>query len=280
MKYALVAGTREVVAVLEDGRLLRLARVFPDGPSTVLDALLDPDLPLRVALLPVRDDMTLPADTPLDAPIPRPNRILAIGRNYAEHARELGNAVPEEPVVFLKASTTVVGPGAPVRIPDWVGRVDYEAELMVVIGKGGRAIPVESAMEHVAGYTGFNDVTARERAKANQAKGHPWFLPKSLDTFGPMGPIVVTTDEIPDPAAVRVRLEVDGAVRQDGSTADMIHSVPELIAHLSRWLALEPGDVVATGTPAGVGPVQPGESMTVEIEHIGRLTNPVISDSR
>ncbi|MFM7321870.1 MAG: fumarylacetoacetate hydrolase family protein [Armatimonadota bacterium] len=279
MKYALVAASREVVAVLDDGRLLRLARVFPGGPSTVLDALLDPDLPLRIALLPVRDDMTLPAETALDAPIPRPNRILAIGRNYAEHARELGNAVPEEPVVFLKASSTVVGPGAPVRIPDWVGRVDFEAELMVVIGKGGRAIPVASAMEHVAGYTCFNDVTARERAKANQAKGHPWFLPKSLDTFGPMGPVVATPDEIPDPSALNVRLEIDGVVRQDGSTADMIHTVPELISHLSRWIALEPGDVVATGTPAGVGPVVPGETMTVEIAPIGRLTNPVIAES-
>jgi len=267
-----------VVAVLEDGRLLRLARVFPDAPETLLDALLDPDLPLRIALLPVRDDMTLPEGTRLAAPFPRPARILAIGRNFAEHAKELGNAVPDEPVVFLKGSNTVVGPGDPVRIPAWVGRVEHEAELMVVIGRGGRDIPAASAMDHVAGYTAFNDITARERAKANQAKGHPWFLPKSLDTFGPMGPVAVTADAIPDPSGLRVRCEVDGETRQDGACADMIHSVADLISYLSRWIALEPGDLISTGTPSGVGPLVPGQSVTVEIEPIGRLSNPVVVD--
>lgn len=277
MRYALLAESNTVGAVLPDGRLLDLTAVLPNAPSTPLDAACDPDLAARIATLRVRDDWTRPAQSRLAAPIPRPNRILAIGRNYAEHARELGNAVPEEPVVFLKASTSVVGPESPIEIPSWVGRVDYEGELMVALGRGGRDISEDRAMECVCGYTVFNDVTAREKSKALQAKGHPWFLAKSIDTFGPMGPHLVTADAVPDPAKLRVMLRVDDAVRQDGTTADMIHSIPKLIAFLSRWMALEAGDVIATGTPPGVGPLEPGQTVTVEVEGIGRLTNPVIA---
>ena len=278
MKYALTADLAHVLAQLPEGDWLRLDSVFPKAPKSVLEALQDAELPLRIAMLAVRDDWTLPSDTALGAPIPSPRRILAIGRNYAEHARELGNAVPDEPVVFLKGSNTIIGPGDAVCIPDWVGRVDFEAELMVVLGSGGRNIPEEEAGRHVVGYTLFNDVTARERAKANQSKGHPWFLPKSIDTFGPMGPVVVTADEIPDPSSLRIRLEVDGEVRQDGCCADMIHSIPALIAYLSRWTCLEAGDVIATGTPSGVGPVHPGQTMAITVAEIGILTNPVVAE--
>jgi 2-keto-4-pentenoate hydratase/2-oxohepta-3-ene-1,7-dioic acid hydratase in catechol pathway len=278
MKYALTADHAHVLAQLPEGDWLRLDAVFPHAPKTVLEALQDNELPLRIATLAVRDDWTLPARTPLAAPFPWPRRILAIGRNYAEHARELGNSVPEEPVVFLKGSNTVIGPGEAVRIPDWVGRVDFEAELMVVLGSGGRNIPEADALAHVVGYTIFNDMTARERSKANQAKGHPWFLPKSVDSFGPMGPVAVTADEITDLNTVRIRLEVDGECRQDGASADMIHSIPALIAYLSRWTCLDAGDVIATGTPAGVGPVLPGQVMSVTIEPIGTLVNPVVAE--
>lgn len=208
---------------------------------------------------------TLPAETPLAAPIPRPNRILAIGRNYAEHATELGNAVPDEPVVFLKASSSVVGPGEAIVFPEWVGRVDYEGELLAILGSGGR----------VVGYTCFNDVTAREKSKQLQSKGHPWFLAKSRDTFGPMGPWAVSADEFGDPASARVRLFVNGELKQDGTAAQMLNPVPALLEFLSRWVSLESGDVIATGTPPGVGPLVPGDVVRVEISGIGALENPV-----
>ncbi len=208
---------------------------------------------------------TLPKETPLAAPLPRPNRILAIGRNYAEHAAELGNAVPDEPVVFLKASTSVIGPGEAIAFPAWVGRVDFEGELLAILGEGGTVI----------GFTGFNDVTAREKSKALQSKGHPWFLAKSRDTFGPMGPWAVSADEFGDPANAHVQLFVNGALKQDGTGAQMLNSLPELLAFLSQWLTLEAGDVIATGTPPGVGPLMPGDTVRVEISGIGALENPV-----
>jgi 2-keto-4-pentenoate hydratase/2-oxohepta-3-ene-1,7-dioic acid hydratase in catechol pathway len=171
----------------------------------------------------------------------------------------------------------VIGPGGPIVVPDWVGRVDYEAELLVVLGKGGRNVPESEAMGLVAGYTVFNDVTARDVQKGLQAKKHPWFLGKSMDTFGPMGPYLVTADEVPDPHALGVRLTVNGETRQDGRTSDMVFKIPYLIAFLSRWFALEPGDVIATGTPPGVGPIVPGDVVEASVEGIGTLRNPVVA---
>lgn len=218
-----------------------------------------------------------PADSALLAPIPRPNRILAIGRNYSDHAKELGNTVGEEPIVFLKASTCVVGPDAPIVIPSWVGRVDYEAELLVVIGRGGRDIAEADAMGHVLGYSVFNDVTAREKQKALQEKKHPWFLAKSLDTSGPLGPHLVTADEVSDPHGLGIMLTVNGEVKQDDTTGSMVFSIPYLIAYLSKWLLLEPGDVIATGTPSGVGPIVPGDVVEATVAGVGTLRNPVVA---
>ena len=219
-----------------------------------------------------------PADTPLLAPLPRPTRIFGIGRNYAEHARELGNAVPEdEPIVFLKASQTVIGPNAAIEIPEGAGRVDFEGELLVVIGMGGKHIAEADALKHIAGYSVFNDVTAREIQRAAQDKKRPWFTGKSLDTFGPLGPYLVTPDEVPDPHNLRLTLTVNGETRQNDTTGSMIYSIPFLIAHLSRYYTLEPGDVIATGTPSGVGPIVPGDTVTVTVENVGTLSNPVVS---
>lgn len=217
------------------------------------------------------------SETPLFAPIPRPNRILAIGRNYSEHAKELGNKVGEEPIVFLKASTSVIGPGEAIVVPDWVGRVDFEAELLVVLGKGGRNIMEADAMSHVVGYSVFNDITARERQRADQEKKHPWFRSKSMDTFGPLGPYLVTPNEIPDPHALNISLTVNGETRQNDTTGNMVFSIPTLIAFLSKWFALEPGDVIATGTPSGVGPIVPGDVVTTIVEKVGILENPVVA---
>ncbi|MBC7808830.1 MAG: fumarylacetoacetate hydrolase family protein [Akkermansiaceae bacterium] len=223
------------------------------------------------------EEAVVPSAARLLAPLPRPNRVLAIGRNYAEHAKEQGASVSEEPIVFLKASQSVIAHDDPIRIPEGIGRVDYEAELMVVLGSGGRNIAESDAMSHVAGYTAFNDVTARTMQKKAQSSNHPWFLSKSLDTFGPMGPYLVTPDEIPDPHDLRITLTVNGETRQDDTTESMVFRIPFLIAYLSRFFALEAGDVIATGTPSGIGEIVPGDVVSVVVEGVGTLTNPVES---
>ncbi|WP_395091762.1 fumarylacetoacetate hydrolase family protein [Armatimonas sp.] len=289
MKLALLSDNRLAVTYGDEEQLLPVAAALAAAgdmaatPATPFEAACDVtalskrlERALSILLETGQlDDLLLAPFAPRLAPIPRPNRILAIGRNYAEHARELGNAVPDEPVVFLKASQSVIGPDREICIPDWAGRVDFEGELLVVLGKGGKNIPEKDAMDCVVAYTCFNDVTAREKSKALQSKGHPWFLAKSLDTFGPLGPHLVTVDEIPDPSDVGVQLRVNGETRQDGRTSQMIHSIPKLIAYLSQWFALEPGDVIATGTPPGVGPLVVGDLVEVEVEGIGCLRSAV-----
>lgn len=289
MKLALLSDSRLAVVFGEEDQYLPVAEALALAgdtapvPSTPLEAALQPE-PLQQRLDRATsilletgqlDDLLLPSFTPRLAPLPKPTRILAIGRNYAEHAKELGNAVPDEPVVFLKASQSVIGPDQEIQLPDWVGRVDFEGELLVVLGKGGKNIDEAAAMAHVVGYTCFNDVTAREKSKALQSKGHPWFLAKNLDTFGPLGPHLVTANELPDPSDLAVQLTVNGELRQNGRTSQMIHSIPKLIAYLSRWFALEPGDVIATGTPPGVGPLVVGDLVEVTIEGIGTLRSAV-----
>jgi 5-carboxymethyl-2-hydroxymuconate isomerase len=203
---------------------------------------------------------------------------VAVGRNYREHAAEEAAALPEAPLLFAKLPSAVVGDAAPVVwSADVTGQVDYEAELAVVIGRRARHVAVAEALHHVLGYTGVNDVSARDL----QVRDGQWTRAKGLDTFCPMGPWVVTADEIPDPDALRVRCRVNGEVRQDASTAALVHGVAALIAYCSSSFTLEPGDILATGTPGGVGafhdpPVflADGDVMEVEIEGIGVLRNP------
>jgi len=214
----------------------------------------------------------------LMAPVPRPGKVVAVGLNYHAHAAEGGAAIPEAPMLFAKFPTSVVGPGATVEWdPGLTAAVDMEAELGVVIGRTARWVSEGSALDYVLGYTCLNDVSARDLQYADKQ----FVRAKSLDTFCPMGPALVTTDEIPDPGTLTVRSYRNGVLMQDGNTADLIFSVPYLVAFCSRAFTLEPGDVIATGTPAGVGyfrepPVLMGEGdvMAVEIEGIGRLENP------
>jgi len=211
-------------------------------------------------------------------PIPRPGKIICVGRNYAEHARERGSEIPTQPIFFLKSNNTICGPGDPIVIPPTSQQVDYEAEFVVVIGKGGKNIPEDRAYEHVAGYMLMNDVSARDMQSADKQ----WFRGKSCDTFAPIGPWIVTKDEIPDPHALRISLTLNGQTMQDSNTSNMIFKIPFLISYLSKSMTLEPGDIISTGTPEGVGasrtpPVflQPGDSVSVTVEKIGTLTNPV-----
>jgi len=212
---------------------------------------------------------------PLRAPPFRPRKILALGRNYAAHAREMG-AAPAAPFFFDKLPSCCIGHGMPIEIPhDLEGPVHHEAELAVVIGRTGRRIPVDRAMDHVAAYCAINDVTARGLQAKAKEKGKPWTAAKNLDTFAPLGPGLVPADAIEDVGALRVICRVNGEVRQDGNTKDMLLPVPETIAHLSRHLTLEAGDLIATGTPAGVGGIEAGDVVEVEIAGIGILKNPV-----
>jgi 2-keto-4-pentenoate hydratase/2-oxohepta-3-ene-1,7-dioic acid hydratase in catechol pathway len=218
------------------------------------------------------------ADYRLLAPIKRPPAIYALGRNYAAHAKETGADVPEEPIVFWKNPTSVIGAATPVIYKKWLTRVDPEAELAVVLKKGGSNIPEDKASEYIAGYTCLNDVTARDIQKHDLAIGWPWLRSKGIDTFCPMGPWIVTPDEMPDPLEVDIIGRVNGVVKQKDNSRNMIFKIPFLISWISRYHTLYPGDVITTGTPEGIAPVYPGDIMDVEIEGIGVLTNPVVGE--
>lgn len=214
----------------------------------------------------------------LKAVIPNPSKIICIGLNYRDHAAETHQPLPEVPVVFAKYENTLIGSGEAIVLPRVTQRVDYEAELAVVMGKRGHYISEAEAMLYVAGYTAFNDISARDY----QMRTSQWTIGKTFDTFAPIGPALVTTDEIADPHALAIRLSIDGEVLQNSNTGELIFSIPQLISYLSSVMTLEPGDVIATGTPAGVGftrqpPrfLRPGETVRVEIEGIGTLDNPV-----
>jgi 2-keto-4-pentenoate hydratase/2-oxohepta-3-ene-1,7-dioic acid hydratase in catechol pathway len=193
-----------------------------------------------------------------------PSKVIGIGKNYLEHAREMGGEPPARPLMFLKPSTSVIGPGKAISMPDT--RVDFEGELAVVIGRLCSEVPVERAFEVVLGYTCGNDVTARDW----QREDGQWSRAKGGDTFCPLGPWIETELDISD---LRIRTLVDGEVRQDGRTSMMIHDVASLISYASTAMTLLPGDVILTGTPAGIGPLQAGQSVTVEIEKLGSLRN-------
>jgi 2-keto-4-pentenoate hydratase/2-oxohepta-3-ene-1,7-dioic acid hydratase in catechol pathway len=215
------------------------------------------------------------------APVPRPGKLICIGLNYRDHARESNLPVPEKPVLFSKFSTTVIAPGEPVVIPASSHQVDYEAELAVVIGRRAKKVTSDRAYDYVLGYTAFNDVTARDFQFADGQ----WQRGKSCDTFAPMGQTIVTTDVIADPHKLSIRLTLNGEVMQDSNTDQLIFDVPQLIEFISGSTTLEPGDVIATGTPPGVGfarnpPVflKPGDEMEVLIEGIGGLGNPVVAE--
>lgn len=226
-------------------------------------------------------------DAKLLAPIPRtPRNVFCLGRNYAEHiqednaSREKDTSIPEHPQFFTKPPSAIVGPGAGIRYDERVTRrLDYEVELAVVIGIGGRDIPADQAMRHVFGYTIVNDITARDLQKRHDQ----WFKGKGLDTSCPMGPWIVTAGEIADPHALRIQLDVNGQPRQDASTGDMIFKIAQTIESLSAGLTLEPGDVIATGTPSGVGYamnprqwLKVGDVIRCRVEGIGELTNTVV----
>jgi 2-keto-4-pentenoate hydratase/2-oxohepta-3-ene-1,7-dioic acid hydratase in catechol pathway len=269
------AGAERPAVLTPEGRILDLGAVTPDidgaflasgGIERVREA-------VEAGTLPEIDGTGLR----IGAPVARPGKVVCIGLNYRDHAEESGQAVPELPVVFMKAPYTVVGPNDPVLIPRGSVKTDWEVELAVVIGRTARYLDSpEQTSEVIAGYTVSNDVSERE---FQLERSHQWDLGKSCETFNPLGPWLVTADEIADPGALGLRLSVNGTPRQNGFTGNLIFNVPYLVWYLSRHMVLEPGDVINTGTPAGVGLglpgnpyLRPGDVVRLEIDGLGSQT--------
>lgn len=241
--------------ILEDDVLRRL----PGSPFETLVPTAQTDRLDHVKLL-----------APLELP-----RVFGVGHNYVEHIKEVGAKTPEMPLIFTKPSTAVTGPGQAIVYPREGQNVHFEAELAVVIGRAGRRIPADRALDHVLGYTCANDVSERVIQKSEMAQG-ALLVGKGFDTFMPLGPVIATDL---DPSSLHIGAKVNGEERQSSSTSDMLFSVPQLIAYLSMAITLLPGDVIMTGTPSGVGPIVPGDVVDIFVEGVGTLTNTVVAEA-
>jgi 2-keto-4-pentenoate hydratase/2-oxohepta-3-ene-1,7-dioic acid hydratase in catechol pathway len=223
-------------------------------------------------------------DATLLAPVPFPPKIICLGLNYRDHAEEQGTKIPQDIIIFMKPRTAIIGPNEPIVYPIFIEKLDYEAELAVIIGLRGKNIPISNVEKHIFGYTAFNDVSARDI----QFRDRQWTRGKSFDTFAPIGPCVTVARQIPNPNNLWIRTRVNGEVRQNSSTRNMVFSVYEVVHRLSRVMTLEPGDIIATGTPAGVAAFMkphpkyllPGDTVEVEIEKIGTLRNMIIKENK
>jgi acylpyruvate hydrolase len=221
------------------------------------------------------------AEVELLAPVPRPGKVVCVGLNYRSHLAEIGEPAPGYPILFHKAATSLIGHGQEIVLPRVSRQVDYEGELAVVIGRRGKYVSEQDALAHVAGYACANDVSAHDL----EFRTSQWTSGKMLDTFCPLGPVLLTADEVPGPSALRLRTTLNGRTVQDACTSDMVFSVPFLVSYISSLATLEPGDVILTGTPAGIGCnrnpqvfLQPGDRVSVTIDGIGTLTNPVVGE--
>jgi 2-keto-4-pentenoate hydratase/2-oxohepta-3-ene-1,7-dioic acid hydratase in catechol pathway len=257
------AGITDMIAVLGGGR-----QVMAQVENWVYQPPLESIVPM--------------SSVTLMAPLPRPPKLICVGLNYRDHAIESKMEIPKVPTIFSKFPSCVIGPGDSVVLPRNSTRPDYEAEFAFVIGKGGRHIPAGHWREHVFGYTLINDISARDFQMATTQ----WLMGKTFDTFAPMGPWLVTTDEIANPHALDISMEIGGEILQKSNTRELIFKIPELIEYLSSVVTLEPGDVVSTGTPAGVGSartppryLKAGDQMVVRVEGIGELRNPVVAET-
>ncbi len=263
---------QEKPGLWQDGRIVDLTTIFPDIPDVNEHFFRQGWLQKIAAVKADGQKMTVR----LGAPVQNPSKIICLGKNYAEHAKEGGFDNPDAPLLFAKTPNTLNGPYDPVLLPKSCGQVDWEVELAVVIGQEGKRIPRHAAMQYIAGYAVMNDVSGREA----QFSDSQWFRGKSFDTFAPLGPALVTPDEIEDVHNLRLTTEVDGQVMQDGNTRAMIFDIPKIIAYISEDITLKPGDIISTGTPSGVGifrdppiTLKPQNVVTCEIEGIGRLQN-------
>jgi len=276
VSFSLADGRIRPGALIEDGKL-----VVDLGAAGYGDTL----AVIAAGITSAEPGNTFPAfpvaEVRLHAPLLNPPRVFAIGLNYRDHAIESGMAIPTTPVVFFKLHTAIVGPGEPIVLPVNSTEPDYEAEFAFVIGHGGYRLAADEWRHHVYGYTIVNDVSARDVQMATSQ----WSLAKSFPTFCPLGPAIVTADEIADPHDLKIGLSIDGEVLQNSSTRELVFKIPELIEYISSITPLLPGDIISTGTPPGVGLgrtpkrwLKPGETVTVTVEGLGELTNPVVAE--
>ncbi len=285
MKLATIqtaAGPR--VALQVEGGLVDLHAADPALPSDLQQLLAGGEKLLeRAAACAGREPDVKEEEARFLPVVPCPQKILCVGLNYADHARESGAEVPTEPVIFSKFASALTGHGQPIVLPRASSEVDYEAELVVVIGRRGKHIPEQQALDYVAGYACGHDVSARDWQL--RKPGGQWLLGKTFDTFAPVGPYLVTRDEVPDPHQLDIALRLNSETMQQSNTRELIFSIPQLIAYISQVMTLEVGDLIFTGTPPGVGfsrkpPVflKPGDVAEVEIQHLGTLCNTVVAE--
>jgi len=276
---------QSAVGIVVGEEIVDLHAIAPELPTSLKSLIasgIPADLAARASAAPASARLPL-AQTPLTVPIPDPGKLLCIGLNYHDHAEETGQAVPSYPPLFLRALSSVADPGAPMIVPKVSDQLDFEAELTVVIGKRCRHVSVEEALDYVFGYTCFNEGSVRDFQKHTSQ----WTSAKNFDQTAPLGPWIVTADEVPPGAkGLQVRTLLNGNVMQDANTDGMIFGVAEIISYVSQIMTLEPGDLIPTGTPAGVGmgrkpPVwlKPGDTVTIDIERVGQLTNPVVAEA-
>jgi 2-keto-4-pentenoate hydratase/2-oxohepta-3-ene-1,7-dioic acid hydratase in catechol pathway len=264
-------------AMRETGQVLDLTAADPELPVTMIDLLREPKAIERARNAAKSSPEIALAEVRLEAPVPRPSKVLAIGLNYRDHAEESGQPIPQRPIVFAKMPTCIVGPGHPVHMPRVSRAVDWEGELCFVIGREARYVSAADAGDYIAGYTIGNDISVRDW----QFHSPTWMMGKSFDTHGPLGPAIVTADEF-DPSSAGIRLYVNGDEKQKSDTNQLIFGVGEIVEYLSAGFTLEPGDVVYTGTPSGIGGakrppefLKAGDIVRVEIDDLGSLENPV-----
>lgn len=281
MQFARIrtAADREVELVYRqpDGRLLRLAALDDSGTADPVALLARHDRAELTRLIGEVEEVDLldPDEVLFEPPVATCTKICCLALNYRDHAEESGLEVPPEPVLFFKPPSALTGHRTPVVAPRRTRHLEHEVELAVVIGTPTRDLPAERWLEAVAGYTIINDMTARDLQLVNHRRNVPWDQAKGFDTFAPVGPYLVTSDEV-DPSCLDLRLEVDGALRQQANTRQMVHAIPQLIADLSDGMTLFPGDIIATGTTAGLAPLADGDTMRATITSLGTLENPVV----
>jgi len=266
---------RERPGLLREKNVVDLTKIFPEIPA-IGEAFFEEGWLAKIASIDLPGERL---DVRLASPVPRPSKIICLGKNYAEHAKEGGFENPASPLIFCKTPNTVSGPFDDILTPQSSGQVDWEVELALVIGRRGKAIDRTAALDHIAGYMVMNDVSGREA----QFQDSQWFRGKAFDTFAPMGPALVTADEIEDLGNLTLTARVNGEVMQSGNTGDMIFDIPTIIANISQDITLIPGDVISTGTPSGVGifrdppiTLKPGDVVECSISGIGTIRNQVV----
>ncbi|HEY5640111.1 MAG TPA: fumarylacetoacetate hydrolase family protein [Dehalococcoidia bacterium] len=273
-------GRTRIGALTRTGHLLDLSAADPQLPQAMIELLSQDGWLERARKAAGGAPEILPTDVQLEAPVPRPGKVLAIGLNYRDHAEESGQEIPQRPMVFAKVPTCIVGPGHPVYIPRVSRAVDWEAELCFVIGRKARYVKAADAVQYIAGYTIGNDISVRDW----QLHSPTWMMGKGFDTHGPLGPAIATPDEF-DPGSAHIRLFVNDEMKQNSTLDQLIFSVGEIVEYLSTGFTLEPGDVIYTGTPAGIGAashppkfLKAGDIVRVEIGGLGVLENPVLEE--